>query len=139
VGQYADADDVKRNFELEGEVTDPEINDALSNADDMVHARLEADGISTPWTGSNGQTALKLAAVAFARADLRRLKSDTMGPGMMVRSVKEGDTTFRFHSPDTMFESLFNEGQNWMGKAVNAILGGNIYIDTGPIGSRSDE
>lgn len=128
-GIYCSEEDVLANFELEGVVTSAQITKARASADNLVNAYLQAEQIDTPFAEHERYVAIKLAAVAFARAELRRLTQGTVGPGMGIRRIRELDTEYEFVSGDTLFKNLHAEGASWMEKAIMAILG-NVYLKT---------
>lgn len=128
---YCTAVEVTDNFEIADIVTSAEVDKARTRADLMVHSYLEAESIETPQVTI---PALKMAAIAFARAELRRLKAGATGVGIGLRRLTEGDVTYDFVSGDSQFKALHEEASTWMDMAIKAILG-SVYFHTGTVGA----
>lgn len=123
---YATVDEVLENFELEGIVTEGQVDLALTRGELYADAQLEAIPITpVPYT-TKSIRALKLAAIAYARGELRRLVTAATGPGTNVRVLVEGDTRYEFMSADSVAKAMFGEGDKWMELAIKAILGGEF-------------
>lgn len=133
---YASEQDVLDNFELETVVVSAQVDKARVSADRRVNAKLQAYNIAVPQDPAKHQ-ALKGAAIAYARGELRRLIAGTTGPGTNVRRLTEGDVTFEFITPDKVAAGMFAEGDEWMELAIDSILG-KVYFHSSKMGARSD-
>jgi len=128
---YCTAVEVTDNFEIADIVTSAEVDKARTRADLMVHTYLQAESITTPYP--TVLAGLKMAAIAFARAELRRLKAGATGLGVGLRRLTEADVTYDFVSGDSQFKALHEEGATYMDMAIRAILG-SVYFDISTVG-----
>lgn len=132
---YASTDDVLANFELEGVVTSTQVDLALTRGELMVDAQLEGIPITpVPYT-TKSVRGLKLASIAYARGELRRLIAGITGPGTGVKALVEADVRYEFTSADSVAKAMYAEGDRWMQLGIKAILGGEFYFEVGTMNS----